>query len=114
MNNGIKLILYAILVTAVTVTGILFFKNFGKLFEDTTSKAKIEAAADPQAGATAAPADTNVVTDTNAVAVTNAVADTNAVAAVTNSVTDTNAIAEAAVTNAPPAPDRTRTRLNSS
>jgi tetratricopeptide (TPR) repeat protein len=102
MNNGIKLILYAILVTAVTVTGILFFKNFGKLFEDTSSKAKIEAAAEPDPTATTTPADTNVVTATNAVALTNAVADTNAVAAVTNSLTDTNATSEAAVTNAPP------------
>src|SRR4051812_4311973 len=102
MNNGIKLILYVILVTAVTITGLLFFKNFGKLFDDTSSKAKMEAAAEPQPATTPAPADTNVVTDTNAVAVTNTISDTNAVAAVTNSLTETNATSEAAVTNAPP------------
>ena len=102
MNTGVKLILYVILVIAVMVTGILFFKNFGKLFDDSSSKAKIEAAAESQPAAAAAPTDTNIVTDTNAVAVTNVVADTNAVAAVTNSVADTNATSEAAVTNAPP------------
>jgi hypothetical protein len=32
MNSGVKLILYVVLVIAVLVTGVFFFKNFGKLF----------------------------------------------------------------------------------
>ena len=97
MSNGVKLILYVILVIAVLVTGALFFKNFGKLFAD--EKPAVEASAEPAPEPIPAPADTNVVTDTNAgAAVTNAVIDTNAAAAVTN-VTDTNVTTEAVLTN---------------
>jgi hypothetical protein len=97
MNTGVKLILYLILVIATLITGALFFKNFGKLFED-TPKPNAEALADPQAIANTAPPSV----DTNAAPDTNVGADTNVVAAVTNSVTDTNAIAEATTTNAAP------------
>ena len=100
MSNGVKLILYVVLVTAVLVTGALFFKNFGKLFAD--EKPAVEASAEPAPPPAPAPADTNVVTDTNAAALTNAAIDTNAVAAVTNNATDTNVTAEASITNAPP------------
>jgi hypothetical protein len=94
MNNGVKIILYVILVTGTLVTGVLFFKSFGKLFEE-EKPPKAEAATEP-----AAPTDTNAVVDTNAALVTNAIIDTNAVAAVTNAPSDTNAVA--AATNAPP------------
>src|SRR5215208_7419112 len=97
MNTGVKLILYLILVIATLITGALFFKNFGKLFED-TPKPNAEALADPQAIANTAPPSV----DANAVPDTNAVADTNVVVGVTNSVTDTNATIEAATTNAAP------------
>jgi hypothetical protein len=94
MNTGVKLILYVILITATLVSGVLFFKNFGKLFEEKKPT--------PEAAADAPPAVETPVTDTNVVADTNAAIDTNAVAAVTNSVTDTNVTAEASATNAPP------------
>ena len=93
MSTGFKLVLYVILVIATLISGALFFKNFGKLFEEekpATTEATAEAPVVHEGG------DTNVVTDTNAVG------DTNAVAAITNSVTDTNVIADATATNAAP------------
>jgi hypothetical protein len=105
MNNGFKLILYVILVIAVLITGVLFFKNFGKLFEDSKPKigasAETESTAENPSPAVTAPGDTNIVADTNAVAATN-ITDTNAVAAVTNAATATNVTAEAVSTNAAP------------
>jgi hypothetical protein len=96
MNTGVKLILYVILVIATLISGVLFFKNFGKLFEDKPSTTA--AVADPSTVEPApAPADTNVVAVD-----TNTVIDTNVVAGITNAVTDTNVTADASLTNAPP------------
>lgn len=102
MNTGVKLILYVVLVIAVLITGVFFFKNFGKLFEDSKPTTEASAETEPPAPPPAPePGDTNAVTDTNAVAVTNAVIDTNAVAGATNTA-DTNAVAAVSLTNAPP------------
>src|SRR5688572_3457020 len=94
MSTGFKLVLYVILVIATLVSGVLFFKNFGKLFEEK------KPAAETTGEVAAAPAEETV--DTNSVAPTTEAGDTNAVATVTNSVTDTNVTAEVNATNAPP------------
>jgi hypothetical protein len=94
MNTGVKLILYLILVIATLVSGALFFKNFGKLFEEEKPAATETAETPPPVETPAA--------DTNVVETTNATPDTNVVGTVTNSVTDTNVTAEVGATNAPP------------
>jgi TolA-binding protein len=104
MNNGVKLVLYIVLVIATLITGILFFKSFGKLFEDEKPKttAAIESEASPTPAPETAATDTNAVVDTNAAIGTNTVADTNVVETATNTPADTNAVVEAGTTNAPP------------
>ena len=107
MNNGVKIILYAVLVIATLITGVMFFKNFGRLFEDEKPQVEAVGESDEGAPASVASADTNNVPDTNAVAsatATNVPADTNIVAVASNTVTnaigDTNALAQSS-TNAP-------------
>jgi TolA-binding protein len=109
MNTGVKITIYAILVSLTCICGFQFFKNFGKLFED--EKPAVVAAPAPAVEGTN-DTTTNVVADiatnapiaeiTNAVAAveTNAppAADTNAVAATEPVITTargTNANAQA-------------------
>lgn len=61
MKPGVKIAVYAVLVTATLVTGYFFFKSFGKLFEP--EKPKPEPVA-------VVPASTNVEPDTNIIATT--------------------------------------------
>lgn len=99
MNNGVKVILYVILVIATAVTGYFFFQNFGKLFEDPKPVAEAVAAAAPEPAAPAV-AETNAPpSDTNVSAATNVTAEASAA---TNAVPGTNVVAEAAASTPPP------------
>lgn len=103
MNTGVKIILYVVLIIATIVSGIFFFKNFGKLFEQEKPIPAVALESAP------APAPTVIETNnvpTNEVATniqTNAPA-TNAVAAAadTNAPVETNIVAE--VPSPPPPP----------
>jgi TolA-binding protein len=110
MNNGVKAVLYLILVIVTGISGYFFFENFGKLFD---SKKAETAEVEPAPAPVEVTADTNAPVDTNAVAqtpdatgATNALPDTNVVdaaASATNAPGDTNAVAAAAVATPTPA-----------
>jgi hypothetical protein len=105
MSNGLKVIVYAILVIATAITGYFFFHNFGKLFEGDKPKIEASESAAPATASTIAEPvpGTNAVgaVDTNVAPATNAVADVP-----TNAAAGTNAVAEATTPPVAPAPPK--------
>jgi hypothetical protein len=105
MNNGVKAILYVILVIATAITGYFFFQNFGKLFESEKPKTEAAVAAEAATPVEATPPDTNQVA-----AATNPPAATNIItgAPLTNEAPNTNVVAKAEDPPAAPAPPPTK------